>query len=172
MERKIRQSTLADLDAIYGIWEEGLKVSLGTQLPEDLDKREYFARQIREQDDDFKTFVVENDDGKIVAWASLVPFRANPVTRNTMAELSTYVGAASTHQNVARDLLLHTLRHADKSKLQFVVAYIAVTNERTIQIAQRGGFMMVGVIPQMARVPAGPQLAYLAYPAGSWALDS
>lgn len=171
MERIIRPATIADLDTVYSIWEEGLKVSLGRDLPAELDKREYFSKQIREQDEDFKTFVVHSDEGKVVAWSSLVPFRANPVTRTSMAELSTYVGAASTHQNVARDLLLHTLRFADQSSLQYVVAYIAVTNERTIQIAQRGGFTVVGVIPPMARKPAGPQLAYLVYPAGSWSID-
>lgn len=170
MERTIRQSTLDDLEAVYAIWEEGLQTSLGRALPDNLDKREYFARQIREQDDNFKTFVVESG-GKVIAWASLVPFRANPVTRETMAELSTYVSAAAARQNVARDLLLHMLRFADGSALQYVVAYIAVTNERTIQIAQRGGFTVVGVIPPMARKPEGPQLAYLAYPAGSWSIE-
>ena len=168
MNIRIRQATLGDLDAVYDIWLEGSRHSLGRDLPEGVTYKPNFERQLREQDKNFKTWVVEEESGGLIAWTSIVPFRANPATRDLMGELSIYVRSESSHQNVARDLMFHALRQADLADLQYVVCYIAETNTRTIQFGQRGGFIVVGTTPPMAREPAGPALTYMVYPAGAW----
>lgn len=172
MEYAIRPATLADVEQIFEIWLEGLSQSLGTPFQATQRHRDDFERVVREQDDDFKVFVAEDvANGRIYGWQSLVPFRANPLVRGNMAELSAYTRREATRNNVGRDLIFHALRHADQSRLQYVVCYVAKTNERALMIAQRAGFMMVGTLPTMQREPGGPDLAILAYPAGSWRMD-
>ena len=163
----IREATLDDVDQIYEIWRSGLTQSLGTaDLPAG-DHRANFEKLVREQDANFKVFVAVNDTG-VLGFHGLVPFRANPLTRNLMAESSTYIRADSMKANVGRDLAFHALRHADVSEIQFVVAYIAITNERTLISAQRAGYQLVGYLPKNTKTTSAAPVAYLAYPAGSW----
>ena len=167
----IREATLDDVDQIYGIWREGLKQSLGTADLPSTDNRGHFERLVREQDHNFKIFVADSGDKGILGFQGLAPFRANPITRHLMAESSTYIRPDSMKANVGRDLAFHALRHADGSEIQFVVAYIAITNERTLIAAQRAGFQLVGYLPKNTKTSGGAPLAYLAYPAGSWASE-
>lgn len=167
MDYRIREATPADVDAVFAIWKEGALQSLGTSLPEGVDFRARFHQQVAEQDENFKVFLAEDERG-LLGWQALAPFRSNPAVRHLMAESSTYVSAASGKLGVGRDLILHALRHADHSKLQYVVAYVASTNERTLYSAQKAGFHLVGMLPPMHKEPQGPQLAFLVYPCGGW----
>lgn len=163
----IRQATLDDLDQVYEVWLQGVAQSLGGAPDPAVDHRARFRRQIEEQDDDFKLFVAIDDEG-VVGWQALAPFRANPAVRGLFAESSTYVRTTNARAGVGRDLIFHALGHADRSRLQFVVAYVAITNERTLYSAQKAGFTLVGTLPSAQKPPAGPPLAFLVYACGGW----
>jgi L-amino acid N-acyltransferase YncA len=167
-EYVIREATVADIEQIYDIWREGLKQSLGTSDLPSTDNRGHFERLVREQDANFKIFVADGGAQGILGFQGLAPFRANPITRHLMAESSTYIRPDAMRANVGRDLIFHALRHADGSQIQHVVAYVAITNERTLIAAQRAGFQLVGYLPKNTKASGGAPLAYLAYPAGSW----
>lgn len=162
MDARIREATLSDLGEIYAIWRDGSAESLGSELPAGVDYEPVFKRRIEEQDEDFKLFVAEDDSG-LLGWQGLAPFRSNPATRRLMAESSTYVRAGNL--GVGRALIAHALSHADRSKLQYVVAFVARSNERTLRSALKAGFVHVGDLPMMNKEPFGPALAYIVYPA-------
>lgn len=168
MDYTIREATPGDLEQVYEVWLDGVRHSLGMDPPAGVDYKARFAAQIAEQDENFKLFVAEDETG-LLGWQALAPFRSNPATRHLMAESSTYVRTNNNKLGVGRDLALHALRHADHSKLQYVVAYVASTNERTIYSAQKAGFVLVGHLPNMHKEPKGPELAFLVYAAGGWA---
>jgi L-amino acid N-acyltransferase YncA len=167
----IRDATLADLDQLYQIWLDGLSQSLGTSELPPGDHRSHFERLVREQDKNFRIFVADGGEAGILGYQGLAPFRANPVTRHLMAESSTYIRPDSSKANVGRDLVFHALRHADASDIQFIVAYVAITNERILIGAQRAGFQLVGYLPKNNKAVSGAPLAYLVYSAGSWVAD-
>lgn len=161
MDVTIREATMGDLHEIHTIWRDGLAESLGSDLSADVDYEPIFKQRIEEQDADFKVFVAEDDSG-MLGWQGLAPFRSNPATRRWMAESSTYVRAGNL--GVGRSLIAHALSHADRSRLQYVVAFVAKSNERTLRSAIKAGFVHVGDLPAMNKDPIGPVLAYIVYP--------
>jgi L-amino acid N-acyltransferase YncA len=161
---EIREATIDDLAAVVDIWKEGLRSSLGYEPPPgDYDKA--FRRKIEEQDANFKVFVAV-DAGVVVGWQSLSPFRSNPVTSERMAELSAYMRASHLRSGIAKELLQHSLRHADSAPgLQYVTAFITAPNERALQVALAGGFVKVATMPPPEKGPFGPDLHYIVYTA-------
>ncbi len=160
MPATIRAATPEDAEAITDIWRQGLTIAMGFEPP----PRDFvaaFRQRLVESDDTFKFFVAKDGD-EIVGWVSLTPFRANPVVRDYMAELSAYVRTDRIRGGLARDLLVHTLAHARKTPLQYVNCFISSTNRPALMTGAAVGFKQVGTLPESPRSPA-PPLCYLTY---------
>lgn len=159
----IRQATMDDVAPIYGIWSEGFRQSLGSDPPGDVDFPTFFRHKVETQDDTYKIFVAE-ENGGIVGWVSLSPFRSNPAVVELFAELSLYTKMGHHNLGVGRDLLDVCLEHADRSRLQFVVAFIATTNRVAMKLGMQAGFLHVGTLPRPPKQPNMPEVSYNVYP--------
>jgi L-amino acid N-acyltransferase YncA len=167
MAYTVRQGRPEDSEAIYRIWSEGIETSLGRRPRGGLDFEAYFRGRLEAQDEVFQYLVVENDDGEIVSWQSLSPFRSNPAVAGVMAELSAY---ASPKHMPGRPTLLgltELMRLADGSPLHFVVAFIAESNSKALRMAEHVGLRRIGTFPRSPEAPELPELAYLVYPCKS-----
>lgn len=167
MAYTVRQGRPEDAENIHRIWLEGIEASLGSKPKGDLDYEAYFRARLETQSDVFQYFVVENDEGEIVSWQSLSPFRSNPAVAGVMAELSAY---ASPKHMPGRPTLLgleELLRFADRSPLHYVVAFIQEQNQKALRLAEHVGLKRIGTFPRSPQAPHMPELAYLVYPCRS-----
>ena len=162
-ELSIRQAILDDVEPIFGIWNEGFRQSLGSDPPDGVDFPTFFRHKVETQDDTYRIFVAEHQ-GEIVGWVSLSPFRSNPAVVELFAELSLYAKAGHHNLGIGKELLQHCLAHADRSRLQFVVAFIAATNRAAMKMGMQVGFLHVGTLPRPPKQPNMPEVAYNVYP--------
>jgi L-amino acid N-acyltransferase YncA len=112
----------------------------------------------------FQYFVVENDEGEIVSWQSLSPFRSNPAVAGIMAELSAYASPTAAPGRPTLLGLEAAMRFADQSPLHYVVAFIAETNPKALRLAEHVGLKRIGTFPRSPQAAHLPELAYLVYP--------
>ena len=162
-ELTIREATLDDVRPIHAVWQEGFKQSLGSDVPDGIDFPKFFLHKVESQDDTYKIFVAE-EGGAIVGWVSLSPFRSNPAVVELFAELSLYTKTGHQNLGVGRELLARCLSHADHSRLQYVVAFIAATNRAAMKLGMQVGFLHVGTLPRPPKQPTMPEVAYNVYP--------
>ena len=160
---RIRQATMDDVEPIFDVWNEGFRQSLGSDPPDDVDFPEFFRHKVRTQDDTYKIFVAERD-AEIVGWVSLSPFRSNPAVVDLFAELSLYAKTGHHNLGVGKELLVHCLDYADRSRLQYVVAFIAATNRAAMKMGMQVGFLHIGTLPRPPKAPNMPEVSYNVYP--------
>jgi L-amino acid N-acyltransferase YncA len=158
---EIRQARQEDVEEIVDIWQQGLAVAMGYPPPPG-DYVRAFGQRLAEQDEVFQFFVAV-DGHDVVGWVSLTPFRANPLVRDYMAELSAYVRTARVRGGVARQLLDHTFAHARRTKLQYIMAFISSANRVALITAAQQGFKQVGTLPPSPKGTPQPPLTYLTY---------
>lgn len=158
----VRAAKPEDLGVILEIWRAGIESSLGGPPPDTIDYEAYFAARIQEQNDVFRFFLVENPEGRVVAWQSLMPFRANPATRGTMAEISVYTHPSSPGAATFKGVT-EMFAHADRSPLLFLLAVIAETNGPATNLARHFNLARVGTIPETEKAPNLPALALWLY---------
>lgn len=164
MTIEIRQARKEDAEEIVDIWQQGLSIAMGYPPPPG-DYVRAFGQRLAEQDEVFQFFVAV-DGHDVVGWVSLTPFRANPLVRELMAELSAYVRTARARGGVAKQLLDHTFAHARRTKLQYIMAFISSANRVALITAAQQGFKQVGTLPQSPKGTPQPPLTYLTYVVG------
>lgn len=160
----VRQGRPDDASAIYHIWRDGIESSLGAKPSESDDYEAYFRGRLEAQNDTFQYFIVENEQGEIVSWQSLSPFRSNPAVAGVMAELSAYASPKHTPGRPTLLGLRALLRFADCSPLHYVVAFIAENNPKALRMAEHVGLKRIGTFPRSPQAAHLPELAYLVYP--------
>lgn len=160
MEFRIRPADVEDSSAIYQIWRDGSAISLGAELPTTVDYEPQFREKIGQQDDTFKFFVAEGEDGVIGGWISLTPFRSNPAVRQVMAELSAYVRTDMLRSGIITRLIEHTWKHAERTPLQYINAFISSANQTALVAAINVGFLIIGTLPASPKSNA-PPLTYI-----------
>ena len=156
----MRDARLDELDEIYAIWQAGMEQH-GYEI--DPAKKEkyagYFKGLIQSQDDVFKFWVAEAENGEIVGWQSLMPYGNNPFSRELGGESGTYVRRSSQAGGVAYILLFHVIAHAKATPLRHVVAFVAEDNQAVEEVGRKlGGWQRVGVIPASSRPPKRPAM--------------
>jgi L-amino acid N-acyltransferase YncA len=163
---KVRDATVDDLDAIMEIWRAGINNSLGGPLPDTMDYRAYFKARLEEQNEIFKFFIVQSDEGKVLAWQSILPFRSNPATRDTMGEISAYTHPTSASGRATMALGKELFAHADRSPLHFLVAFIAKPNLAAANLARHFGMQEATTLPISPKADSLPPLAFFYYTCG------
>jgi L-amino acid N-acyltransferase YncA len=159
----IRQAELKDLDSMVAAWKEGARQALGLDAPSNIDFRLFFREKIKNQNDSFKVWVEENEVGELLGWQALFPCRNNPAVMHLMAESSTYISPRFQGKGVARRLLSHALKEAQKTPLQWIIGFSSSENKAIISLALSLGFELGMTLPPTTKEPKQPELALLLY---------
>ncbi len=159
---RVRTATVSDLPDVMRIWRAGIENSLGGPPPDTMDYEAYFQARLEEQTEVFRFFLVENTEGRVVAWQSVMPFRSNPATRGTMAEISLYTDPSSPGPATLAGVTA-MLAHADRSPLLFLLAIIAETNLGAANLAKNFGLAHIGTMPATPKAPHLPALRMYLY---------
>lgn len=144
----IRPATRADCPGILAIYNDAVLTTTATYdyEPRTLAQREeWFDQHVR---DDYAIFVAEDDAGHIVGWSALNPYHARPGYRFT-TENSVYIATDRRGQGLGKLLLAPLIAAAQKRGLHAIIAAIDATNEVSLRLHSRFGFVQVGHFKQV-----------------------
>ncbi len=94
--------------------------------------------------------IVAEEDGGIVGFASLSPFRSRPAY-NTTVECSVFVRRDHIRQGIGKALLTRLVGLASEHGFHCMIARIADGNQASIGLHQQCGFFLVGVEQEVGR---------------------
>ena len=144
---QIRLATNNDFETIYSIWIEGIQHSFKSSDAKLPVLKEKFADNFQQRHGIFNFWVAVDTEKNICGWQSLIKASNNPFRHNTHAESSTYVSRKHRDKGVGKSLLDYVMMEAEKSHLEYVIAFIANTNEAIKRVVKETGWIEVGSVP-------------------------
>lgn len=142
----IRPATLSDCAAISAIFNEALlnTTSVYAYEPESLEDRQ---RWFNEKQEAGYPVLVDEQEGRVVGFATYGPFRTRPAYRYT-AEHSVYVDVAWRNQGVGTGLLMAIIDEAKRQGIKTLVGGIDSANTDSRRFHTQHNFIYQGTIPQ------------------------
>ena len=144
---RLRAATRQDQDAIHGIADHYIKNSNYNLLTQPRSRGE-MAQWFLAHDAQHPIWVAE-EQGRIVGWASLSPFR-NTQGYASSVEYSIYLHPGYLGKGVGTLLTARMLTLAKELGYTCVVSLITASNQPSIRLHQRMGFELVGRMRQVA----------------------
>lgn len=146
---RVRTAALDDAEAIAAIYNVEV---LETTATFDLEPRPVEAqrRWLLERSGAHVVLVAESDDGEVIAFASLSPYKQRPAYSTTV-ESSVYVHRDFRSQGVARELMAELLETARSHGFHSAVARISDSQEPSLALHESLGFALVGVEREVGR---------------------
>jgi phosphinothricin acetyltransferase len=144
----IRPAIRADCPGILAIYNDAVLTTTATY---DYEPRTLEHRQAWFDDHErggYAMFVAEDGAGRIVGWSALNRYHDRMGYRFT-TENSVYVAADSRGQGLGKLLLAPLIDAARAKGLRAIIAAIDATNEASIRLHARYGFVQVGLFKQV-----------------------
>lgn len=142
-EFSIRNATTVDIPAITAIYAHAVLNTVAT-LDTDEPTIESQTQWFRHHDERHPVLVAEQE-GQVVAWASLSDWSTKEGYRTTV-EASVYVAPEYHDHGIGTRLLLALIERARAGDVHVIVARISSTNLKSIRLATRCGFSHVGTM--------------------------
>lgn len=144
----IRSATIDDLPTITEIYNQAIRDTVATfdtetKTPEE--QRSWF-----EMHDERHPFLVAEQNGTVVGWASLSAWSARCAYAET-AEISLYIDEANRGRGIGRALTEAIITAGQQAGLHSLLARIAGENEDSIRMAESFGFVSIGVMKEVGR---------------------
>lgn len=131
-----------DAEAVARIYNEGIADRIATFEAEPRSAEDRL-NVIRESKGKY-AFVVAEEDGRVIGWASTSQYRTRPCYRG-IAEFSIYVGREARGRGVGRPLLQGLIDQAEAMGYWKLLSRIFPENTASRALCQRMGFREVGV---------------------------
>jgi phosphinothricin acetyltransferase len=134
-----RAATRADADAIALIYNEGIEDRVATFQVEPRSREQMLAWF-----DGDHPFVVAEDGGEVVAWASAHPYRPGRAWYDGVAEFSIYVGRSARGRGVGRATLQALIDACEAAGHWKLLSRIFPENDASLALCRALGFREVG----------------------------
>ncbi|HEY8060020.1 MAG TPA: GNAT family N-acetyltransferase [Acidimicrobiales bacterium] len=146
---RIRRATVEDAEAIRAIYNTEVT---GSTVTFDLVPRtaEEQVAWLVQRSGAYAALVAEDDDGTVLGFGSLSPFRERPAYSTTVED-SVYVGRDRRGGGVGRALLEELVTTATAHGFHTVIARIVGGHDASIALHQRVGFDVVGTEREVGR---------------------
>jgi len=141
----IRPATNDDVDAIVGIYNWAVNQTFATIDSEALSTEE--AAAWWEQHGRRSKLIVATDDGGVIGWARLFPWKQRGID---VVEDLVYVDPVHHGKGIGRALLSELIKQAQGLGYKTIVATVATDNRSGLQLHERLGFEVVGTIRNAA----------------------
>ena len=145
----VRPAVLDDAPSIATIYNAASAVTPAANLvtwQESVEDRKQWLAQMEK--DDYPVFVAVDDD-EIVGWAAYFQF-VTPAIYYGTAEDSVYIAESARGKGVGSELMATLMDHAqDNDYVQTMITYIVDTNEASIALHKKFGFVETGRMPNI-----------------------
>jgi phosphinothricin acetyltransferase len=146
---EIRRATVDDAEAIAAIYNVEVTGSTVTFdiVPRTVEEQVDWLAQ---RSGAYAVLVAVDDDGTVLGFASLSPFRERPAYSTTVED-SVYVDRGRRGEGVARALLEELVGTATAHGFHAMIARIVGGHDASIALHQKVGFEVVGVEKEVGR---------------------
>jgi len=145
----VRLATASDATAVARIYNQGIEDRIATFETEPRTVQQIEA-QLAEKGDRYPTVVVERD-GRVVAWASVGPYRARPCYGG-VGEHSVYVERGARGAGAGRVALEGLFEACRTRGFWKLVSRIFPENAASLALHERAGFRVVGTYQRHGRL--------------------
>jgi len=145
----IRLATLPDLPAIVAIYNQAIAAGNATAdtVPFSVaDRLDWFQGHCP---DEHPIYVCGDDDGQVLGWLSVSPYRGRPALART-GEVSYYVDDAQHGRGTGSALMEHALGEATRIGKKVYLAILLEWNAGSIRLLEKFGFERWGYLPEVA----------------------
>lgn len=146
---RIRIAEPADLARVVEIYNQAIASHnvTGDTIPFSTEeRREWF---VRHQPDSYPIYICEDEQGNILGFLSLSPYRDRPAMRRT-AEVSYYVDYAHHHQGIGSALMDYVLTDCARTGCRVLLAIVLEWNDPSLRLLEKFGFQKWGTLPEVA----------------------
>ncbi len=144
----VRLAALADLPRIVDIYNQAIasRNSTADIVPYTVEQRlDWFQAHTA---DKYPLYVYE-EDGRVLGWLSLSPYRGRPALRRT-GEVSYYVDYACHGRGIGSALMAHMLEECPQTGLKVLIAILLEWNTGSRKLLEKFGFERWGFLPEVA----------------------
>ena len=144
----IRQATLADLGQITEIYNDAIQkttATFDTEPKTQEEQEQWFA-----QHDARHPVLVVDEDGLIVAWASLSQWSDRCAYCDT-AEISVYVREEYRGKGIGKQLMTAIIQEGKTAGLHTIIARIAGSNKISADLCKSFGFQYIGTMREVGK---------------------
>ena len=141
----IRNATRADMQAFVGIYTWAINQTFATIDSEPLSTEE--AAEWWDQRASQRLTLVAEDEGDVVGWAQLLPWRQRGFE---VVEDLVYVDPVYQKKGVGKELLSRVIESARGTGCRTIVASVAADNTPGLRLHQSLGFEIVGTLRNAA----------------------
>lgn len=158
---KIRKARQEDLSVINEIYNQAVLQRFCTAHlePVNMKEREYWFSA---HDPAVYPVYVAAEEGKVIGWVSLGPYREDRQALAHVAEVSYYVDDRERGRGVGSSLLVHAIGIASEFGFSVLIAILLHKNPASIGLLKKFGFEEWGRMPGIARID-GQEADHLYY---------
>lgn len=151
----LRPAQKIDLPGIVEIYNQAVadRFCTGDTEPVSVqDRRDWFDQHSA---DTYPIYVAE-EEGELLGWCSLSPYRTGRAALRTTAEISYYISANRRGEGIGNMLMQHALAQASLLGFTHLLAILMDVNNASIRLLQKHHFKRWGHLPDVARF--GPKV--------------
>lgn len=145
----IRFAENNDLERIVHIYNQAIETKRATADLEKItvdDRRKWMEDHKKET---YPVYIAE-ENGEVVGWCSISPYRAGRRALDRTAEISYYIHFDHHGKKIASQLVEHALGDCERLGIKNLFAFILSVNEVSIGLLKKFGFEQWGYIPEAA----------------------
>lgn len=151
----IRFATVDDLERIVEIYNQAVAHSFATADTEPIELTERVAWFTDHDQFNFPIYVIEQD-GPVVGWCSLNPYRGRRAALLGTAEIAYYLDYDYHGQGIGSALVKHVLDDCPRLGKHSLFAILLEPNVGSVALLQKFGFEQWGRLPNVARIDGKP----------------
>ncbi len=151
---KIRFAKAEDLPQIVEIINQATRAGNANAFHKELETEERRAWLKAHQEDSYPLYVLELEE-KVVAWASLSPYRGRRAALRKIAEISYYVDYTYHGQGVGKRLMEYAIADCERLGFNHLVALLIEINTGSIHLLEKFGFERWGFFPDVVELKDG-----------------
>lgn len=155
----VRQAIPEDLKIISHIWKDGVNDGYNGKFLfdfDDIDIENQLLKLINQQDENFKFWVCETLEKKVIGWSTVQPFHSSPdkKVRNGMGFILTYILKGDRAKGLGLEFLQFVIDYCrNHTDIRYILGTQVRENIPSVKISDKVGFINLGKLPVQEGFP-------------------
>jgi len=145
----IRIANEQDWEGIIEIYNQAIKTGVSTAdiTPVTVESK---SDWLKEHSEDKYVIYIEEEEGKIIGWCSISPYRLGRMALRYTAEISYYIAENQRKRGVATRLIQYAIDDCERLEIKTLFGILLDTNGASIKLLEKFGFENWGHMPRVA----------------------